>query len=107
MAAGDGNKPTVAKESPVFSTIYKNATLELKRQMYFINAFPTSTKSDILPRIAYDHGVALVKESGLFSRNELQGVDRAFDGKWRACVCVPLDIHPSPLTILDTAKPPD
>ena len=89
VAAGDGNKPTVAKESPVFSTIYNGAALELKRQIYFVNAFPTSTKSDALPRKAYDHGVMFARESGSFSCSDLQGVDRAFNGKWRALVRVP------------------
>ena len=75
VVAGDGNKPTVAKESLVFSTIYNGAALELKRQIYFVNTFPTSTKSDALPRKAYDHGVMFTRESGSFSCSDLQGVD--------------------------------
>jgi hypothetical protein len=48
-AAGDGKKPAIAKEDPVFGVVYKNAGLELKRHIYFVNAFPTSAESDNLP----------------------------------------------------------
>ena len=84
--AGDGKKPTVAKEDPVFDAIYKNAVLELKRQIYFVNAFPASAKLDNLPRKAYNYGVHLVTKSESFSRDELQETSKAFDGKWLSCV---------------------
>jgi len=86
-AAGDGKKPTITKEDPVFDAVYKNAMLELKRQIYFVDAFPTSTKSDNLSRKVYNHGVHFVVKSDLFSQDELQGIGGAFDGKWFSCVC--------------------
>ena len=109
VTAGDGNKPAVAKESPVFSAIYRSTTLEVKRQMFFVDAFPTSTKSDTLPRRAYDHGITVARESGSFSRNDLQGVEQAFNGKWRASVCALLNNHLPPLTTPNTyiAEPSD
>lgn len=71
---------------PVFDAVYKNAVLELKRQTFFVDAFPTSTKSDNLPRKVYNHGVRSVIESRLFGQDELRGIDKAFDGKWFSCV---------------------
>ena len=49
VAAGDGKKPSVTKEDPVFDAVYKSAAGKLKRQVYFVNAFPTSVESDNLP----------------------------------------------------------
>ena len=85
-AAGDGKKPTVTKEDPVFDAVYKNAVLELKREIYFVDAFPVSSKSDNLSHKVYNHGVHFVIESNLFSQDELQGVNKAFDGQWFSCV---------------------
>ena len=85
-ATGDGKKPDITKVDPVFDAIYKNAVLELKHLIYFVDAFPTSTESDNLPRKVYNHGVHSVMESGLFGQDELRGVDKVFDGKWFSCV---------------------
>ena len=49
VATGDGNKPTITKENPVFNAIYKSAINELKRQICFVNASPDSMKSVNLP----------------------------------------------------------
>jgi len=86
VAAGDGKKPTVAKEDPVFDAVYKGATGELKRQICFVNAFPNSTESDNLPRAMYNHGVRSVNESGLYSRDDLRKVAKGFDPQWFSCV---------------------
>ena len=87
MVGGDGKKPAITKEIPIFDEIYKNAVLELKRQIYFINAFPTPAELDNLPRKVYNYGVAFVNKSKLFHQDEFQGIDRVFDGKWVSCVC--------------------
>jgi hypothetical protein len=81
-AAGDGKKPAIAKEDPVFGVIYKNAGLELKRHIYFVNAFPTSAESDNLPCKVYNYGVNFMIKSKLFGQDKLQGIEKAFDGKW-------------------------
>ena len=98
-AAGDGKKPAITKEDPVFDAVYKNAVLELKRQIYFVDAFPTSTKSDGLPRNAYNHSVRFVIGTELFSKDELQGIGGAFDGKWFSCVRTMFNVSFLPLTI--------
>jgi hypothetical protein len=87
VTGGDGKKPTITKDAPVFDEIYKNAVLELKRQIYFVNAFPTPAELDNLPRKVYNQGVAFVNESKLFHQDKFQGIDRVFDGKWVSCVC--------------------
>jgi hypothetical protein len=74
------------KEDPVFDAIYKNAVLELKHQFYFVDAFPASAKSDNLSRKAYNDSVRFVTNSELFGQDELQGIDKGFDGKWFSCV---------------------
>lgn len=86
LAAGDGKKPTAAKEDPVFDAIYKNAVLELKRRIYFVNAFPTCAESDNLARKAYNHSVNSVTKSELFSQDDLHRANKAFDGDWFSCV---------------------
>ena len=87
VAAGDGKKPLVTKEDPVFDAVFKSATSELKRQICFVNAFPNSTNSNNLPRVVYNHGVCSVKESGLYCRDDLRAAAKGFDGQWFSCVC--------------------
>lgn len=87
VAAGDGKKPLVTKEDPIFDAVYKSATRELKRQLCFVNAFPDSAISDNLPRVVYNHGVRFAKESNLFSRDDLRKLPTGFDGQWFSCVC--------------------
>ena len=86
VAAGDGKKPPITKEDPVFDAVYKSAASELKRRICFVNAFPTSAESDHLPREVYNHGVRSVKESGLYSHDDLRQLTKAFDGQWFSCV---------------------
>lgn len=86
VAAGDGKKPLVTREDPVFDAVYKSATNELKRQIYFVDAFPNSTKSDDLPRAVYKHGVHITNESGLYSHNDLRKLTKGFNNQWFSCV---------------------
>ena len=86
------------KEDPVFDAIYKNAVLELKCLVYFVDAFPTSTKSDNLPHEVYNHSVDFMIKSNLFVQGELQGVDKVFDGKWFSCVCITPECPAFPVT---------
>ena len=86
VAAGDGKKPSVTKEDPVFNAVYKSAAGELKRQVYFVNAFPTSAESDNLPQEVYNYGVHSVKESKAYNRDDLQKLTKAYNGQWFSCV---------------------
>ncbi|KAF9785139.1 hypothetical protein BJ322DRAFT_1108599 [Thelephora terrestris] len=85
-AAGDGKKPTITKENPLFNTIYKNAVLKLKHHIYFVDTFPTSAESDNLPHKVYNYGASFVAKSVLFHQDELQGVNKMFDKKWFSCL---------------------
>ena len=87
VAAGDGKKPSVTKEDPVFNAVFKGATGELKHQICFVNAFPNSTNSDNLLQVVYNHGVCSMKESGLYSCDDLRAAMKGFDGQWFSCVC--------------------
>ena len=86
VAAADGNKPTVIKEDPAFDAVYRHATNELKRQICFINAFPTPTESDNLPPAVYHHGVHSVSKSGLYRHEDLRKLRSGFNKQWFKCV---------------------
>jgi len=86
VAVGDGKKPPITKEDPVFDAVYKSATGELKRQICFVNPFPDSVKSDNLPRAVYNHGVHSVIKSGLYSHDDLRKLTTGYDGQWFSCV---------------------
>ena len=107
VAAGDGKKPTIMKENPAFDAIYKNAILKLKRQIYFTNAFPAPVESDNLARKAYNYGVNCVTKSNLFSRDDLRGANKVFDGKWFSCVCTFTYIWVLYFANFGIAKPPN
>ena len=86
VVVGDGKKPAVTKEDPVFDAVYKSAASELKRQICFVNAFPDSIISDNLPRAVYNYGVHFMNESGLYGDDELRKLSKGFDGQWFSCV---------------------
>ena len=86
VASGDGTKPSVTKDDVVFSAVYRHAMNELKRQICFVNAFPTPVESDNLPPAVYSHGVRSVSDSGLYHPGDLRKLRNGFDQQWFRCV---------------------
>lgn len=105
VAAVDGNKPSVTKEDPAFDAVYKHATNELKRQICFVNAFPTPAESDNLPPAVYSHGVHSVSESGLYRREVLRKLKSGFNKQWFKCVRPCTSTLYPPLLTLHKAQP--
>lgn len=103
VAAGDGTKPSVIKDDVVFSAVYRHATNELKRQICFVNAFPTSAEIDNLPLAVYSHGVRSVSDSGLHHPEDLRKLRNSFNQQWFRCVRPHTSNQHSPLLILHKA----
>ena len=88
VASGDGTKPAIAKTNPIFASIYKEASKELKRYITLVDPFPDAVKQDGLPRQFYNSGVKAAIESGAFEEAEVRPhAEIAFDGEWFASVC--------------------
>ena len=86
VAAGDGKKPCITKEDPVFNAVYRHTISELKCQICFINTLPTPAESNNIPPAAYSHGACFVSKSGLYHHEDLHKLRNGFNKQWFRCV---------------------
>ena len=87
VASGDGTKPAIAKTNPIFASIYKEASKDLKYYITLVDPFPDAVKQDSLPRLVYNRGVKATIESGVFEDAEVRlHTEAAFNGEWFASV---------------------
>ena len=87
VASGDGTKPAIAKTNPIFASIYREASKDLKHYITLVDPFPDAVKQDILPRHVYNSGVKATIKSGAFEDVEVRlHAEAAFDGEWFASV---------------------
>jgi len=86
VTSGDGTKPDIANRDPLFANIYKEASKELRYQLFFIDPFPNAVKQDALPRQLYNYGINATLESDTFKEAEVRAATKSFDGQWYASV---------------------
>jgi hypothetical protein len=85
--AASGRKPKVASSDPLFQLIWKRASKELKRSIFFNNPFPNSEDYELLPLHVYASASCEVSQIGCYKKEDaLSRARNTFNAEWASSV---------------------
>lgn len=80
-------KPRLAISNPFFKQIWKRASKELKRSVFFINPFPDSDAYETLPLDVYAIAIREVSERECYDKDEaLSQARQVYNNEWTSGV---------------------
>jgi hypothetical protein len=70
--AANGRKPPNATSEPLFQLIWRRATKELKRRIFFVNPFPDTESYEALPMDVYTAATEAISEKGCYKKSDVE-----------------------------------
>lgn len=82
-----GRKPKITASDPIFDQIWKTASKELKRYIFFVNPFPNSGDYDLLPQRVYNKATNLIRQSGYrYTKGVESQARQVYSAEWSSGV---------------------
>lgn len=86
-ASGTGRKPDIASSDLFFQLVWKQVGIELKRFIFFIDAFPDSATYDALPLEVFTTAVHAVSKTGCYNEKTAHARgEKEFNTDWSSSV---------------------